>query len=632
MMVLKSGLLNGQVLQRDKQNKARASVAGLNALSGSVEVRVVDEKTRKCVFDWKKAGHAAAGRWSARLEGLPVGGPYRIKFRTRAVDAQESCEIRDVYVGDVWFLAGQSNMQGLGNLEDAAAPDPMVRCFYMRDEWDIAREPLHFLAEAIDEAHLRKSFSGKRPSDAEIADLRRMQIKGVGPGLHFAKAILKKTDVPQGIVACAHGGTSMAEWAPALKKKRGASFYGAMLRRFKKLGQPIAGIIWYQGCADTNSACAAIYTKRMKKLIKASRRDFGQARLPWAIVQIGRVMSRDANGERFWNAIQEQQRKLPEAVANVDVVPSVDLDLDDGIHISGADHARLGARLAQIMARIALGDHKTQPAITLKSIRFGSNLKTATGRVYNGIEVAFANVVGGLRASDRAHGFMLSDEAGNPVTPGIFKVSLAKNRAFLECDTPVYSLQNLSLHYGFGANPYVNIVDSRDMALPVFGPVPISRGKPMRYLLDWEVAQLEVVAGGLAKVTPERPGSRLCWKRPPKLPVPNLPCMIMPAPVGEKRHGLFLFRTSARAMRPARVKLAIGSDSGIRIWLNNSEVYRNLNAINPMYPDQYNKEVLLQKGTNRLLVGFDARGGQGWGFSLRFVPLRPNKALPAGIS
>jgi sialate O-acetylesterase len=617
-----SGLMDGQVLQRNAANQGGATLEGTAESSGAVMCRIPAGPAGW--KNWRTVGRADRGRWKARLKGLPVGGPYRLEFRI----GTEQVTVRDVFVGDVWFLAGQSNMQGIGNLEDAPAPHPKVRCFYMRDEWAVAREPIHFLAEAVDVVHLNRSFGGKRPSPREIAAIRRTSLKGVGPAVYFAKAMLARTGVPQGLVACAHGGTAMAEWAPALKRKGGASFYGAMLRRFRKLGQPAAGLLWYQGCSDTSPACAALYTKRMKELVRAVRRDFGQPRLPWAIVQIGRVLGRTLEQARSWNDIQEQQRLLPDTIPNVDVVPAADLDLDDSIHISGADNARLGARLARVMARLALGDRREKPALRLKRVRLGSNLKTPSGRPYNGLEVAFDHVVGGLRAQGRPQGFAFTDMNHNPISDPIFKITLNGNRAFLECGMSASQLENLALHYGLGANPYVNLTDSRDMAVPVFGPVPLGRNNRMPYWLNWEVAALGEVPGGLAALKLPAAGARLRWHTTPKLPVPVLPCMIMPAPVAEKRHGLYLFRTSLRAERNLRLKLAIGSDSGIRLWLNGREVYRNLKATNPMIPDQYVQPVRFRKGLNQVLVGFDARGGQGWGFALRGMSLNPRGRIP----
>ena len=625
-MKITSGLMDGQVLQRNKRNMGGAQVEGVAATAGEVACRV--HGASGAWKTWRKVGVAAKGRWRARMAGLPVGGPYKVEFKA----GSEQVEVQDVFVGDVWFLGGQSNMQGVGNFEDAPRPDAMVRCFYQRDEWAVACEPLHFLAEAVDVVHVNKLFGGKRPSPAEIAVIKKTATKGVGLGVFFGKAMRERTTVPQGLVACAHGGTCMAEWSPALRGKGGASFYGAMLRKFRKLGQPIAGMLWYQGCSDASAGPAALYTKRMKELVRAVRRDFRQPRMPWAIVQIGRTIGRDVASARIWNDIQEQQRRLVDVIPLVDVVPAADLGLDDTIHISGADNARLGGeRLARVMARLALGDRSEKPALRLAGVRLGASLKLPSKRIYNGIEVTFDNVAGGLRSNGRPYGFAFIDAAGNPMRDLIFKTSMAGNRVFLECGVSASELEHYSLHYGLGANPYVNIVDERDMAAPVFGP--LSLGSPNRapFITNWDVAAMGEVRGGVSGFKAPGSSARVPWKKAPKLPVALLPAIVMPAHETESRHGLYLFRASVRAVRATRLKMAIGSDSAIRIWLNAREVYKNLTAINPMIPDQYTQVVNLRKGENRMLVAFDARGGQGWGFSLRFASMRSGGNLPAGL-
>ena len=75
--------------------------------------------------------------------GLPVGGPYELE------DAQ------DILVGDLWVLAGQSNMEGVGDLVDVETPISHIRSFQSREEWGTAEEPLHWLGESPRIVHHR---------------------------------------------------------------------------------------------------------------------------------------------------------------------------------------------------------------------------------------------------------------------------------------------------------------------------------------------------------------------------------------------------------------------------------------------------------------------------------------------
>lgn len=63
--------------------------------------------------------------------------------------------------------------------------------------------------------------------------------------------------------------------------------------------------------------------------------------------------------------------------------------------------------------------------------------------------------------------------------------------------------------------------------------------------------------------------------------------------------------------------MLIGSDDGIRIWVNDKLVHSNP-AYRGAYPDQDKVAVELKKGWNKLLVKV-LQGGGGWGYYLRFV-------------
>ena len=67
---------------------------------------------------------------------LPAGGPYEVGGA------------KNVLVGDLWVLAGQSNMEGVGDLVDVEPPHPLVHSFQSREQWAPAEEPLHWLDES----------------------------------------------------------------------------------------------------------------------------------------------------------------------------------------------------------------------------------------------------------------------------------------------------------------------------------------------------------------------------------------------------------------------------------------------------------------------------------------------------
>ena len=104
-------------------------------------------------------------------------------------------------------------------------------------------------------------------------------------------ALVESTGVPIGLIASAHGGTSMEQWNPAKKEQGGNSLYGSMLRQVKLAGGKVRGVLWYQGESDAMGGAWKVYPKVFADFIAAVRSDFGQPELPFYYVQIGRFVN-----------------------------------------------------------------------------------------------------------------------------------------------------------------------------------------------------------------------------------------------------------------------------------------------------------------------------------------------------
>jgi hypothetical protein len=148
-MKIVSGLANGQVLQRVGAKGATALLTGTCTDAGPIHATIF--KGTVPLKGWKKrpVGYGARGKFAVKLAAIPVGGPYRLRLES----GQAHEGITAFFVGDVWILAGQSNMEGIGNMTGAAKPHPLVRAFSMRREWRPATDPLHVLGESPDSCH-----------------------------------------------------------------------------------------------------------------------------------------------------------------------------------------------------------------------------------------------------------------------------------------------------------------------------------------------------------------------------------------------------------------------------------------------------------------------------------------------
>ena len=410
-MKIEQGLFARMVLQR-AGDVSDVMIAGTCGASGLVTATVRGTAGVLSGFDGVEIGEAVKGRFAARLTGVPVGGPYTVELCA----GREKVVVADVLVGDVWICAGQSNMQGCGIRAQAAPPHPLVRAFYMDDRWAVAQDPIHNMWDCVDQVHIDYA-GGQRP----VRDTTR----GVGPSVAFAQEMHRRTGVPQGVLACAHGGTSMAQWNPKLTTPSGSTLYSATMRRVRKNGGRVAGIIWYQGCSDADAVAACVYTPAMVEMITAFRHDCKDAKLPCVLVQIAGVHAWDAANAAPWHSIQEQQRLLPTLLPRVLTVPAIDLDLDDLIHISGAGQQRLGRRVAR-------GDGHTdrrEPGPGPIALKRPRTVYDAV-RGCNCLVVEFANVIGELTSPGLPSGFAFTDEEGK-LNDVIFRTDIQGNSAIL---------------------------------------------------------------------------------------------------------------------------------------------------------------------------------------------------------
>lgn len=435
-----------------------------------------------------------------KLINVPVGGAYRISVRLKPGETPESTgplvlTVGPVFVGDVWVLAGQSNMEGVGNLADVTPPSDRVTLLGMDGEWRQAEEPLHWLVDSPDPVHHGNPSDRAARSEAQ----HKSRVKGAGLGLPFAVVLSSALNVPIGLVACAHGGTSMQQWDPAKKDEGGRSLYGSMLRQINLAGGKVRGVLWYQGESDASGPAADVFAEKFANFITSVRSDLGQPELPFYYVQIGRfVFARDPKG---WNTVQDAQRQVADRVPNTAVVAAVDLELDDLIHVGTQGLKRLGTRLA----RIALSELFSQPGggTTPTFDRVSKRADNALVVKFKGVNrppgdpssassstagptglpadirlsepaavAASAMPLRGLRPSRHIAGFSIRKDDGSEI-PLIYDAAVGASK-----DTVILKLvgavpAGASLWYGYGMDPYCNLTDALDMAVPVFGPISL---------------------------------------------------------------------------------------------------------------------------------------------------------------
>lgn len=184
-MITSSLISDGMVLQRE----AKVRIWGRCENGQDVVVKFLDQEyTAKADQE---------GHWSVTMEDLQPGGPYEMTVTA----GSESRVIRDVLVGDVWVLGGQSNMEL-----------PVRRTLdLLADEVKDVNLPFirHFAVPQIYNFHGPQSevTGGKwtKAAGDEVLDFS-------GTGFYFARAMYERYGVPVGLIRTAVGGTPVEAW------------------------------------------------------------------------------------------------------------------------------------------------------------------------------------------------------------------------------------------------------------------------------------------------------------------------------------------------------------------------------------------------------------------------------------
>ncbi len=360
-------------------------------------------------------------------------------------------------------------MAGSGEGEAPEEPSNRVWLYSLQDQWDIARES--FVADryyAVDEAFA--IMRGEREKHFADPNYRYETAKvwksaGTGLGLRFAKRMTEFTGKPIGLIHCAKGDTRMEEWVPDYAGHPYMALYKATLRRIRKVGRPIKGVLWAQGESDTFDGKAKLYAARMKQLVSALRHDLNQPDLPFFYSQIATFALQTEEELPDWNLIQETQRLLEPELAPGGMCPSIDLPSYDWGHLSTRSLKRFGDRFAKLVRRNLYGD--TRYEIGPRPVAIERDPADPQALL-----IRYASVNGTLQPQDHIGGFTILKPGSNHNQVASAFVS-PKSGDTVVVRTIRSIPPDCQLWYGKGLTPHCNLVDSEDMAAPAFGPWPV---------------------------------------------------------------------------------------------------------------------------------------------------------------
>ena len=228
------------------------------------------------------------GRWVVKLSALEASN----EGRTLAIAAgEETLELKDVLVGEVWLCSGQSNMAyTMGRAGD-----------HMPAGFDASKYPTirQFLAPNIKKL---QQVDPVKVGEWSVCSPETVK-EFTAVGFFFARELSRELEVPIGLLNCSKGSTRVEAWTTP----------GVMYRcKILPLGpQAIRGAIWYQG--EHNAGGPDGYAEKLEGLIAGWRKDFDQGDFPFYIVQLPNFCqpNPDPAGGDGWARIREEQAAPP---------------------------------------------------------------------------------------------------------------------------------------------------------------------------------------------------------------------------------------------------------------------------------------------------------------------------------
>ncbi|MGE5295391.1 MAG: HEAT repeat domain-containing protein [Solirubrobacterales bacterium] len=142
------------------------------------------------------------------------------------------------------------------------------------------------------------------------------------------------------------------------------------------------------------------------------------------------------------------------------------------------------------------------------------------------------------------------------------------------------------------------------------------------YVVSWQVSGPYTKDGKASELidavfAPEQEGQEAQWRAMPVGTTPDQPWLVGPDKVqalaGDNR--VAYFRTKIVSPKEQKARLEIGSDDGVKVWLNGQIVHQN-NAVRPVQLGQDKVDVTLKEGANVLLVKLIQDAGQ-WAMAVR---------------
>lgn len=289
------------------------------------------------------------GNWKLTVKTPVAGGPYSI-----LISDGDLHQIKNIYSGEVWLCAGQSNMEMpiKGYLSQ-----PVLESNQIIAEID-SSIPIHLFTVQRDASKLLKEDvigCWKENTGDAVADFS-------ATAYFFGKELYSILKVPIGLINVSWGASNIESWLPSnLLSKRfpnislehlqqeenpkvpqqaASLLHNGMLYPLRKY--KIKGAIWYQG--EANRFRPKEYEDLFLSFVDYLRTLFNHVEMPFYYAQIAPFAYNDQSKQLSGALLRESQFNCEEKINHTGM--AVLMDIGDSLCIHPAEKKTVGRRLA----------------------------------------------------------------------------------------------------------------------------------------------------------------------------------------------------------------------------------------------------------------------------------------------
>ena len=366
---------NGMCLQRDAINRIWGKAASTKHIAAEINGQVY-------------YGTMKGKEWEIYLPKMNAGGPYELTIISEA----GRFTIKDVYIGEVFLLSGQSNME----FQPQHAGD-VLKDLYSTPECVNDQIRMYNVGYSVQQEPTNEIVNNCRWKGANQSTIYEF----TAVGYLFGKQMQEELGCPVGLIANPIGGSNIEFWLSQENYDKvkeiykpyvtSDSFmtpcwgYNGMLHHLT--GMNLRGVVWYQG--ESNAfGTQNYYDQALEIFIAQCRKMFNNEKLGFTICQLARFNERP----EAYSVVNEKINLV--AKKDPYVVVARNLDQGEWYDIHPKDKREIAYRCAYETLRVFFKKDKAAPI-------------TVTGHKFNDDGSVTINLSDEANLVNGANGFMV---------------------------------------------------------------------------------------------------------------------------------------------------------------------------------------------------------------------------------